>query len=149
MIQLQDYQKPYFTEYIEMCHEIEKIPAHEQQTKVIVAFHEFYKKMRDDLVELQSTIEINDDFIHNKYGYCYYEIEPGKNPIVFNLYVHPQYRKQGHAKKILQYVINEIRQAGYLGQIDIEAAPRENSIEYEKLASFYENMGLHLMERSK
>jgi len=48
---------------------------------------------------------INDDFIHNKFGYCYYEIEPGKNPIIFNLYVHPEYRRKGHAKQILEYVI--------------------------------------------
>lgn len=26
--------------------------------------------------------EINTDFIHNKYGYCYFEIEPGKKPII-------------------------------------------------------------------
>jgi GNAT superfamily N-acetyltransferase len=86
--------------------------------------------------------EINDDFIHNKYGYCYFEIEPGKKPIIFNLYIHPQYRKQGHAKKLLQYVINEIRQTGYTGEINIEAAPRQESIDFHNLAVFYLSMGL-------
>src|SRR5512137_1370611 len=89
--------------------------------------------------------EITEDFIHNKYGYCYFEIEPGKNPIIFNLYVHPQYRKQGHAKKLLQYVINEIRQSVPEGVIDIEAAPREESICRDKLVGFYVSMGLNVL----
>ena len=90
--------------------------------------------------------EINDDFIHNKFGYCYYEIESGKHPIIFNLFVNPQYRRQGHAKWLLHYVINEIRQTGYKGEIDIEAAPRENSIDREKLVIFYASMGLNVQK---
>jgi len=89
--------------------------------------------------------EINDDFIHTKYGYCYYEIEPGKNPIVYNLYVHPEYRRQGHAKMLLYYVIEQIRQTGYQGVIDIEAAPREQSIDRESLAAFYGSMSLNVL----
>ena len=87
-----------------------------------------------------------EDFIHNKYGYCYYNIEPGKNPIIFNLYVHPQYRRKGHAKKLLRYVINEIRQTGYKDEIDIEVSPRENSISVEKLALFYKSMDLNIIK---
>jgi len=90
--------------------------------------------------------EINSDFIQTKYGYCYFEIEQGKNPIIWNLYVHPQYRRQGHAKKIIQYVIDEIRQTGYSGEIDVEPDPRDNSISYENLCEFYTKMGLHLKE---
>jgi GNAT superfamily N-acetyltransferase len=88
------------------------------------------------------TPEINDDFIHTKYGYCYFELEEGKCPIIFNLYVHPEYRRKGHARKLLQYVINEIMQTGYKGEIDIEAAPRENSIDRENLSCFYSALGL-------
>lgn len=86
-----------------------------------------------------------EDFIHRRYGYCYFEIEYGKRPIIFNLYVHPEYRRQGYARKLLQYVIDEIRQTGYIGEIDIEAVPREQSISKEKLESFYKNMGLAII----
>ena len=88
---------------------------------------------------------INDDFIHNKFGYCYYEIEPGKNPIIFNLYVHPEYRRKGHAKQILEYVIGQIRATGYRGMIDIEAIPREQSIDRQSLSNFYTLIGLNVL----
>jgi GNAT superfamily N-acetyltransferase len=91
--------------------------------------------------------EINTDFIQTKYGYCYFEIEAGKNPIIWNLYIHPQYRKQGYAKKTLQYVVNEIRQTGYGGDIDIEPDPRDDSISYENLCAFYLSLGLRLVCR--
>jgi len=89
---------------------------------------------------------MDEDFIQNKYGYCFYEIEPGENPIIYNLYVHPQYRRRGNAKKLLQYVISEIRQDGYDGDILIKVAPRENSISSEELSLFYINMGLKIFE---
>lgn len=53
-------------------------------------------------------MEENENFIHNKYGYCYYFIE-SNNAIIFNLYVEPTYRKRGHAKHLIQLVIREIR----------------------------------------
>ena len=102
--------------------------------------HETCRDLLDELEAINKErqyIEINDDFIHNKYGYCYYEIEPGKNPIIFNLFVNPQYRRRGHAKWLLQYVINEIRKTGYNGEIGIEASPRENAIEKDKLSNFH------------
>jgi hypothetical protein len=92
---------------------------------------------------------INDDFIHNKFGYCYYEIEPGKNPIIFNLYVHPEYRRKGHAKQILEYVIGQIRATGYRGVIDIEAIPREQSIDRQSLSNFYTLIGLNVLGERK
>ena len=88
----------------------------------------------------------SENFYHDKYGYCYYDINPGKTPIIFNLYIEPQYRRQGHARKHLQIVINEIRKTGYEGEIEIEAAPRENSIEYERLVVFYRSMGLKVLD---
>jgi GNAT superfamily N-acetyltransferase len=91
--------------------------------------------------------EINTDFIQTKCGYCHFEIEEGKHPIIWNLYIHPQYRKQGHAKKLLQYVIKEIRDTGYIGEIDIEPDPREDSISYENLCKFYTDLGLNLIFR--
>ncbi len=88
--------------------------------------------------------EVNTDFIQTKYGYCYFETEQGKHPIIWNLYIHTQYRKQGHARKILQYAINEIRQAGFENEIDIEADPRDESISFEKLVEFYKSLGLNV-----
>ncbi len=90
-----------------------------------------------------------ENFFHDKYGYCYYSIEPGKNPVIFNLYIEPEYRGQGHARKHLQFVINEIRKTGYQGRIEIQAAPRENSIDLEKLVSFYKRLGLEIIEGAK
>ena len=90
----------------------------------------------------------SENFFHNKYGYCYYSIEPDKNPIIFNLYIEPEYRRKGHARKHLQYVINEIRKTGYEGKIEIEPIQRENSIDPEKLISFYKSMGLEVLPRS-
>ena len=91
-------------------------------------------------------MEDTDNFIHDKYGYCYYSIPLYKNPIIYNLYTEPEYRKQGHAKRHLQYVINEIRKTGYTGPIDIETKPRENSIDINNLSSFYISMGLSILK---
>lgn len=88
----------------------------------------------------------SENFFHDKYGYCYYSIEPDKKPVIFNLYTEPEYRRKGHARKHLQFVINEIRKTGYEGEIEIEAAPRENSIDSKKLVSFYKSMGLEILE---
>jgi GNAT superfamily N-acetyltransferase len=95
-------------------------------------------------------MEANENFFHDKHGYCYYSIEPDKKPIIFNLYIEPEYRRKGYARKHLQFVINEIRKTGYEGPIEIEAAPRENSIETERLVSFYKSVGLEIVNtRSK
>ena len=105
------------------------------------------------IVELEnpplSGVEINTNFIHNKFGYCYYEIEEGKNPIVFNLFVHPEYRRRGHGKWLLDYVINEIRKTGYQGEINIEASPREESIGLDRLTSFYQELGLNVINATQ
>lgn len=89
--------------------------------------------------------ELQDDenFIHNKFGYCYYSLEP--TPIIYNLYVEPEYRKQGHSKKLLQYVIDAIRETGWSGEITIEAKPQEESICLEKLIKYYESIGLKVI----
>jgi len=66
--------------------------------------------------------------------------------MIFNLYVHFEYRRQGKAKKLLQYAINEIRETGYGGEIAVEADPREGSIDLDKLLLFYKSMGLKIIE---
>ena len=84
-----------------------------------------------------------EDFVQNKFGYCFYEVHE-TTALIYNLYVHPEYRQQGKAKMLLMHVINEIK-AGYKGTIKIETIPRENSICLKKLSSFYEKMGLKVL----
>ena len=86
----------------------------------------------------------NENFIHNKYGYCYYSIQANDTAMIFNLYVEAEYRQKGHAKKLIQLAIREIREAGYNKEIQIEARPREDSINTESLVVFYEKMGLKI-----
>ncbi|MGD9697526.1 GNAT family N-acetyltransferase [Acinetobacter sp.] len=86
-----------------------------------------------------------EDFIHDRYGWCYFVIEPDNNPLIFNLYVDPQHRRKGHARRYLNYVINRIREYGYTGEIEIQAKPKEMSIDRNKLVSFYEKMALKVI----
>lgn len=94
---------------------------------------------------LKNRLNKYENFIHNKFGWCYYAMAPGENPIIYNLYVHKEYRRQGHGKWLLQYVIREIRQSGCEVEIMIEARPKENSIDREKLILFYTKMGLTII----
>lgn len=86
-----------------------------------------------------------ENFIHDKYGYCFYAIDGDKKPLIFNLYTEPEFRGRGYARKHVQYVISEIREAGYSGEIEIEVDPRENAVGTEGLISFYRNMGLKIV----
>ena len=82
----------------------------------------------------------NENFIQTKHGYCFYAL--GSSPIIYNLYVHPQYRRHGYSKVLLGFVIGEIRKSGYKGEIHIQAQPREGSIGLEELTRYYKSMGL-------
>lgn len=95
-------------------------------------------------------MEENENFIHDKFGYCYYIIDPGERPIIFNLYTEPWYRNKGHARRHLEFVINEIRKTGYKDEIDIEVTRQEENlkVDSEKLALFYKSMGLEVSNQS-
>lgn len=80
-----------------------------------------------------------ENFIQNKFGYCFYETK--KTALIYNLYVHPEHRRKGMAKILLQHVVNEIRCMGYFGEIGIQVEPRED-IKKENIKKFYERMGL-------
>jgi len=86
-----------------------------------------------------------ENFIHNKYGYCYYSINKN-SALIFNLYILKKYRRKGHARKLLNAVIREIREMGYDDKIQIEAIPREKSISHKNIISFYKGMGLEIYE---
>jgi len=92
--------------------------------------------------------------ISNEFGYCYYVFErdcvdpeyPIEIAFVFNLYIEPRHRRQGKARALLNEVIESIRYFGHNGEIRIEAQPRENSIDHESLTSFYESLGLKVVQ---
>ena len=86
----------------------------------------------------------NENFIQTKFGYCFYALGPC--PLVYNLYVHPQYRRGGHSRTLLKLAINEIRKSGYKGTIGIQAEPREDSIGLVDLTRYYKSMGLTVCE---
>jgi ribosomal protein S18 acetylase RimI-like enzyme len=88
----------------------------------------------------QELCEENENFVQNKFGYCFYTL--GAHPLIYNLYVHPQYRRHGHSCKLLQLVKGEIWNSGYEGEIRIQAEPQENSIKLTDLVEYYKSMGL-------
>jgi GNAT superfamily N-acetyltransferase len=69
--------------------------------------------------------------------------------VIFNLYTEPEYRRKGHARNHLQFVINLIRRAGFEGAIEIEVEPFEEGIDSEKLRLFYKKMGLDILASTK
>ena len=95
----------------------------------------------------ESLCEENENFIQNKFGYCFYTLDA--HPLIYNLYVHPQYRRRGHSKELIKLVIREIRKSGEDGKIYIQACPRENSIGLADLTKYYERIGLTIYEARK
>ena len=85
-----------------------------------------------------------ENFIQNKFGYCFYCVDPN-SAIIYNLYVHPEFRNQGNSKKLLKYVIMEIQELGHVGDILIEVAPKEGSIPSDVLEDYYKKFGLKIL----
>lgn len=90
---------------------------------------------------------LEETYIETEYGYCFYTFEDYPGALIYNLYVYNQFRRQGHAKKLLQSVIDLIKSTGYTGEIGIEAIPRENSIELCDLYNFYKTFNLKILEK--
>jgi len=93
---------------------------------------------------MRYNLKRNENFVQNRYGYCYYLLptKTRKNAAIYNLWVNGNARRKGHAKELLSLVIFSIRQTQYDGVIEIEAEPREDSIDKEKLIKFYKSLGL-------
>lgn len=79
----------------------------------------------------------------NKYGSCEYSFEVDYVHI-YNLYIHPEFRRRGKAREILLLVINNIRNTGYRGVIQIVANPSEKAIDKERLYRFYKSLNLEV-----
>lgn len=90
------------------------------------------------------------NFIHTPYGYCYYHLDKpineGGTYLIYGLYIYPGYRRQGHSRRMLNFLIDEIKSTGYTGPIYIKAEPEENSIEKHTLISYYKSLGLIVTE---
>ena len=100
--------------------------------------------MRFEGGNLVSVLMINENFIHTNYGYCYYSF--GATPLIYNLYIESQYRRQGRARYLLSLVIAEIHKSLPEDDIYIEVSPIENSISVDDLTKFYKSMGLHILK---
>jgi len=88
-----------------------------------------------------------EDFVQTRFGYCFYEVKQ-TSALIYNLFVHPEYRMQGKAKRLLILVIGEIRDAGYSGEIEIEATPTEDGINLDRLILLYASMGLRVLSKA-
>ena len=85
------------------------------------------------------------DFVHTKYGWCYFEIAKDKGQAnIYGLQVVDGHRKMGHAGFVLRTAIGLVRHLGYLGEISVRAEPVGDSIPLEKLMGFYEGLGLNV-----
>ena len=88
----------------------------------------------------------DENFIQNKFGYCFYALNDN-HASIFRLFTHPEHRRKGNARKLLLYIISEIRDSGYVGDILINAEPwgDDNTVTRDDLIKFYESLGLTLM----
>lgn len=93
------------------------------------------------------------NFIHTPYGYCYYDLDKpvsdGGTYLIFGLFVYPEYRRNGHSKRMLQFLIDEIRGTGYSGPIYVKAKPEGNSINVDTLSMYYRKMGLTVSKEAE
>jgi GNAT superfamily N-acetyltransferase len=91
----------------------------------------------------QNVCGDDENFIQNKFGYCFYSV---KQPIIiYNLFVHPKYRRKGVARKLIKYAIGEIRESGWLGEIEIEFIQSDKQIDKDTLIQFYNSMELKVI----
>ena len=79
--------------------------------------------------------------IKTEFGYCEYSFESDFVHI-YNLFVYPEFRRQGRAKELLRLAIVAVRDTSYKGEIKIVAKPKENCISLVNLIKFYKEMGL-------
>lgn len=92
---------------------------------------------------IDADLEENENYIQNKYGYCFYVIEDNEATI-YNLYVYKEFRKKGKARNLLLHVISDINDHN-IYNIKVEAIPQERSIRYSKLVDFYKSLGLNVI----
>lgn len=95
-------------------------------------------------VEVAEEAHADEFFIRNNFGYCYYSSQP--IPLIYNLYVNPEHRRQGHGRHLVELAIAELQRLGISEPIYVQVNPREGSISVELATKFYKSVGLHVME---
>ena len=72
--------------------------------------------------------------------------EIGSEPymLISHVYVHPEYRRQGHARRLLATAIKEMEKTGL--SICLAALPEEDNIDMDDLVAFYESAGFAVDE---
>lgn len=93
-----------------------------------------------------NDLKENQNFVHNKYGWCYYETTSPRMALIYNLYVKKEYRRQGKARHLIELVLAELNTMG-IKKFDIKVEPYEDSISVEDLIKFYESMGLRVINK--
>lgn len=90
----------------------------------------------------------DEKYINGISGYCCYSFnQDHSRAVIYNLYIYPEYRRKGKARKLLQSAIDEIKSIGnYKGEIEIQIDPREGSINLKALRLFYTSLGLKILE---
>ena len=89
-----------------------------------------------------------DRYVSTEYGYCYYDIESYEYPLIYNLFVHPEFRNQGKSKQLLALVISSIRGTGSTLPITISAVPFDScDVDRTKLESMYVGLGLIVLSK--
>lgn len=83
--------------------------------------------------------------VQTKFGRCSYDFVDDYVHI-YDLYIIPDYRRQGNARKLLLYIINEIRKTGWDKEIQIVADPTEDNINKNDLINFYKSLDLTVYE---
>ena len=118
-------------------------------------FNMLYQKIFVENHKLEPTSEMVNDladdenFIQCKQGYCFFAIPHGEKPIIYNLFIFPEFRRKRHAQRLLELVVYYIRKTGYNGDICIEAKPKENNISKEDLSKFYNKLGLTIISNNE
>lgn len=90
---------------------------------------------------------LTDGYIKNEFGRCSFRCATGYVPAIYGLYINDRFRRKEHAREMLRMVISRIREIQPKGCIMTTAVPQEGSIPVEKLRSFYESLGLTVVER--
>lgn len=86
-------------------------------------------------------------YIATEYGHVYYDVDNYEIPLVYRLYVAPEFRRQGKARLLLSTVIGMIRQLGFSCSIMIHAEPfGDCAMSKEQLEDFYASAGLIVVQ---
>lgn len=87
---------------------------------------------------------MNELFVHTHYGWCYYALD--EYPMLYGLYIEEMYRGKGLSKVLINFCINEIRNYGYSGNINIQVLPQEECMSTIDLTQYYKSFGLNIID---